>query len=134
MTPICAKCGKPMTPETARIHPEYFLHDACLPDELRPPKAAPAPDDLSLHQARLRGMIERPGLYSMGAGDTNAIRWALTLIDSIPAEREHSRREVAEAWRQVNALRELAERMTEVCRGTSDTRDCGTSPPKGADV
>lgn len=29
--PICGKCGEVMTPETATIHPEYFLHDRCLP-------------------------------------------------------------------------------------------------------
>ena len=39
--PMCHKCGRAMTPENARIHPEYFLHDACLPDELRPAPAAP---------------------------------------------------------------------------------------------
>lgn len=34
--PICGKCGRVMRPEDSRIHPEYFLHDACLPDELKP--------------------------------------------------------------------------------------------------
>lgn len=34
--PKCGKCGKVMTPENSKIHPEYFLHDACLPDDLRP--------------------------------------------------------------------------------------------------
>jgi hypothetical protein len=34
--PTCGRCGKVMTPEDSRIRPEYFLHDACLPDELRP--------------------------------------------------------------------------------------------------
>jgi hypothetical protein len=34
--PICGKCGKVMTPKDSRIHPEYFLHDACLPDKLKP--------------------------------------------------------------------------------------------------
>lgn len=34
--PTCNKCGKEMAPENARIHPEYFLHDKCLPDELQP--------------------------------------------------------------------------------------------------
>ncbi len=33
--PLCGKCGKSMTPENARIRPELFLHDACLPDELK---------------------------------------------------------------------------------------------------
>lgn len=32
--PICGKCGKPMSPEDATIHPELFMHDACLPTEL----------------------------------------------------------------------------------------------------
>lgn len=35
--PICAKCGKKLTPGTARRHPEYFLHDDCLPEELLSP-------------------------------------------------------------------------------------------------
>ena len=29
--PLCSKCGKVMTRENAKIHPEYFLHDECLP-------------------------------------------------------------------------------------------------------
>src|SRR4051812_10852774 len=38
--PVCGKCGKVMTPEDSRIHPEYFLHDACLPEELKIQKVA----------------------------------------------------------------------------------------------
>ncbi len=34
--PTCVKCGKVMTPENARLRPELFLHDGCLPDELKP--------------------------------------------------------------------------------------------------
>ena len=34
--PTCGKCGGIMTPQDSRIHPEFFLHDACLPDELKP--------------------------------------------------------------------------------------------------
>jgi hypothetical protein len=41
--PTCAKCGGVMTPQNARVHPEYFLHDACLPEELRPAAPALAP-------------------------------------------------------------------------------------------
>lgn len=40
--PTCGKCGKVMTPENARLRPELFLHDACLPtewDPSRPPKS-----------------------------------------------------------------------------------------------
>jgi len=44
-TPLCAECGETMTPQNARIHPEFFLHDACLPDELRPAPAPPASPD-----------------------------------------------------------------------------------------
>lgn len=33
--PICVACGRIMTPEDSKIHPEYFYHDACLPPELR---------------------------------------------------------------------------------------------------
>ena len=33
--PTCAKCGLPMTRENARLHPEFFLHDECLPAEYR---------------------------------------------------------------------------------------------------
>jgi hypothetical protein len=36
--PTCGKCGGIMTPENARKRPELFLHDCCLPVELRPPK------------------------------------------------------------------------------------------------
>ena len=36
--PTCGRCGLPMTPENARIHPEYFLHDACRPADMRPPE------------------------------------------------------------------------------------------------
>ncbi len=32
--PTCGKCGLEMTPGNARIHPELFLHDACLPESL----------------------------------------------------------------------------------------------------
>lgn len=44
--PICGKCGKPMTPEDSTMHPELFLHDACLPTglllrEARTPKPEP---------------------------------------------------------------------------------------------
>lgn len=34
--PTCEKCGGLMTPDNSRIHPELFLHDRCLPEELRP--------------------------------------------------------------------------------------------------
>lgn len=34
--PMCGKCGKAMTPDNARIRPELFLHDECLPEELKP--------------------------------------------------------------------------------------------------
>jgi hypothetical protein len=34
--PTCGKCGGMMTPQNARQRPELFLHDACLPDELKP--------------------------------------------------------------------------------------------------
>lgn len=36
--PTCGKCGGVMTRENARIHPELFLHDSCLPDDLRQEK------------------------------------------------------------------------------------------------
>lgn len=39
--PSCAKCGLEMTPDNARVHPEYFLHDNCLPDELKPKAKSP---------------------------------------------------------------------------------------------
>lgn len=32
----CTKCGGDMTRENAKVHPEYFLHDACLPEEMKP--------------------------------------------------------------------------------------------------
>jgi hypothetical protein len=38
--PKCVLCKKVMTPENAKIHPEYFYCDGCLPDDLRP-KARP---------------------------------------------------------------------------------------------
>ncbi len=34
--PVCGKCNLPMTPADSRLRPELFLHDACLPAELRP--------------------------------------------------------------------------------------------------
>lgn len=33
--PNCAKCGLAMTPENSKRRPELFLHDDCLPDELK---------------------------------------------------------------------------------------------------
>jgi len=36
MEPTCGKCGVVMTPEDARLRPELFLHDGCLPDEFLP--------------------------------------------------------------------------------------------------
>lgn len=33
--PNCAKCGLAMSPENAKRRPELFLHDSCLPDELK---------------------------------------------------------------------------------------------------
>lgn len=41
MRPTCARCGLVMTPANARIHPEFFLHDACLPAELRADSTGP---------------------------------------------------------------------------------------------
>lgn len=38
--PICGKCGRVMTPENSRQRPELFLHDDCLPDELREDRSA----------------------------------------------------------------------------------------------
>jgi predicted Zn-ribbon and HTH transcriptional regulator len=43
--PNCAKCGLAMTPENAKRRPELFLHDDCLPDELRIPQGNPAGED-----------------------------------------------------------------------------------------
>lgn len=42
--PICEKCGLPMTPQDSRLRPELFLHDRCLPEDLRgdPPPKQPA--------------------------------------------------------------------------------------------
>ena len=37
----CGKCGGEMTPENAKVHPELFLHDECLPDELKKPALDP---------------------------------------------------------------------------------------------
>ncbi len=34
--PTCGKCGQEMTRDNAKLRPELFLHDACLPDELKP--------------------------------------------------------------------------------------------------
>ena len=34
--PTCGKCGQAMTPANARLRPELFLHDECLPDDLKP--------------------------------------------------------------------------------------------------
>lgn len=39
--PACHKCGREMTPETARLRPELFYHDECLPPEYRPSRPAP---------------------------------------------------------------------------------------------
>lgn len=39
--PTCGKCGGVMTPKNARIHPEWFLHDTCLPDECAPIEKRP---------------------------------------------------------------------------------------------
>lgn len=33
--PTCGKCGGVMTPENAKIRPELFLHDKCLPEEFQ---------------------------------------------------------------------------------------------------
>lgn len=35
--PTCAACGREMTPQNARLHPELFLCDRCLPVELAGP-------------------------------------------------------------------------------------------------
>lgn len=32
--PRCGRCGIVMTPETAKLRPELFLHDACLPPDI----------------------------------------------------------------------------------------------------
>jgi hypothetical protein len=53
MQPTCGKCGGVMTPADSWIHPELFLHDDCLPEELRP--APPGPD--------WRHRPPAPGLY-----------------------------------------------------------------------
>lgn len=46
-SPTCAKCGKVMTPQNARVRPELFLCDECLPEELRS-KREP---DMTIEQA-----------------------------------------------------------------------------------
>ena len=33
---LCAACGLPLTPENAKRHPEYFMHDHCLSPDFRP--------------------------------------------------------------------------------------------------
>lgn len=41
--PFCVACGLVMTPANAKIRPELFLHDACLPEVLKPkPEETPA--------------------------------------------------------------------------------------------
>ena len=47
-TPTCGACGLVMTPADSRIHPELFLHDACLQGELKE-KQAPVVYDYSAH-------------------------------------------------------------------------------------
>lgn len=39
--PTCGKCGGVMTPGDSRLRPELFLHDACLPDDLKPVATQP---------------------------------------------------------------------------------------------
>ncbi len=54
LLPRCGACGRRMMPENARIHPEFFLHDACLPPKLKkelPP--APANPLVSMLEAVL---------------------------------------------------------------------------------
>lgn len=34
--PNCGKCGLAMTPTNSKLRPELFLHDECLPDEIKP--------------------------------------------------------------------------------------------------
>jgi hypothetical protein len=44
--PRCGKCGVVMTQADSRLRPELFLHDACLPEELKPPHCGPHRDYL----------------------------------------------------------------------------------------
>ncbi len=59
--PTCGKCGEVMTPADSRIRPELFLHDACLPDELKPATAG---------KPRKQSMLYEVCPHCNGAGGT----------------------------------------------------------------
>src|SRR4051812_48532269 len=61
--PTCGKCGKVMTPKDSRIHPELFLHDACLPDELKP---QPEPMAVASHGPEAPKTLEEARFFHDG--------------------------------------------------------------------
>jgi len=83
--PWCGKCGGAMTPENARLRPELFLHDACLPDELKD-----CADQRTVLNVRpLRGLIpvhEGNGLYVIARERDNSPDNYEVIAENLTAE------------------------------------------------
>lgn len=83
--PRCGKCGGVMTPQNAKVRPELFLHDACLPEELRPAlRRATLIADCTIETALLR--IERKlndAVRNINTPTSDAIIDAMTLLTGV---------------------------------------------------
>ncbi len=80
--PVCASCGKPMTPQNARQRPELFLHDACLPDSLKKPVAKPATIDHNNPADALADAVDKVLAYCHAA-DPYELSIDLSLVDAL---------------------------------------------------
>lgn len=120
--PRCGKCGRAMTPKDSRIHPEFFLHDACLPDELKPqpepmavashgPDAPKTTDEARFfHDGFLAGVTAYAGAvgHSQLKSDNPNLR---ELFD-------------AQGWRTIETYEKLSEAVLVCEHGVSDGEWC----------
>ncbi len=127
--PVCGKCGKVMTPKDSRVHPEYFLHDACLPYELKP---QPEPQAVSSHGPTAPKTHEEAQFFHDGflAGATvyaGAVGHSQLKSDNPKLCEVFD----AQGWRTIETFEKLAEAVLVCEHGIADGEWCEPCSQQG---
>ena len=105
--PVCGKCGQVMTPEDARLRPEMFLHDACLPGELHPQEPTVCAAESPGPQTHLEALQFYEGFLA------GATAYCAAVGHSCLKRNNPKLREVfdAQGWKTI----EMYERLSHIC-------------------
>lgn len=124
--PKCGKCGKVMTPQNASIRPELFLHDDCLPDELKPQTPTTAsqesPGPQTHEEARQfhEGFLSGLTVYARERGDS-----------TLKSKNELLRRLMDEqGWKTIETFEKLGEDLRNLPELTAEERAAMNALPK----